>query len=186
MLNSIVLFRSIVLSKFALVATKWKKNDFGPKDLKHFMHISLSQAQMDLVVLGPLYFSNVKKNNLKHLQIYMQIKNTRFNSYIYSDHSCTIMNRHSRNTSQTQPSHNTPRTQTEMYTLIQQTLNSMSGIIYHHHRCHYWYSHRIICFSNISLFSKSIKIQMDFSLGWNGWFIHLLAYKGSGGRGFHR
>lgn len=29
-----------------------------------------------------------------------------------------------------------------------------------------FYSHRTICLSNISLFSKSIKIQMDSSLGW--------------------
>lgn len=41
-------------------------------------------------------------------------------------------------------------------------LNSMSIIIYHH----YYYSHKTICFSNISLFSKSIKIQVDSSLGW--------------------
>lgn len=163
--------------------------DFGPLRLETFILISLLQAQKCLILLCQTPLPNVKKTYFKHLWIQIDAGDTRFNSYIYSDHSCTIINRHSRNTTQTQPSHNslhnTPRTQSEMYTLIQQTLNSMSRIIHHrhHHHCYYWYSHRIICFSNISLFSKSIKIQMDFSLGWNWGFIHLLAYMGSGG--FH-
>lgn len=146
-----------------------------------YAYVFISESTRLSCVWSFLFFP-CQENNVQLLWMYMQISivHTRFNSYIYSDHSCTIMNRHSRNTSQTQPSHNTPRTQTEMYTLIQQTLNSMPRIIYHHLHCHYWYSHRIICFSNISLFSKSIKIQMDFSLGWNGWFIHPLAYIGSG------
>lgn len=165
--------------------------DFGPLRLETVMLVSLSQAQKCLKrnCYAKTPFPNVKITNFKHLWIQIDAGDSRFNSYIYSDHSCTIINRHSRNTTQTQPSHNslhnTPRIQPEMYTLIQQTLNSVSRIIHHRHRhhCYYWYSHRIICFSNISLFSKSIKIQMEFSLGWNWWFIHLLAYTGSGG--FH-